>query len=294
MEADLRRALARSGRFSEAGVERILDKKLPPQTPVARLAELWELTDYDLGGVTALAGLDAAGREGLAHALAHGRLSEAWSIEKAGMSFAAKMSLLAESLHEQKLYSLFASEEARHFHSVDQALGSEAPEQEPPGPFIALLNEIIASAGRRPLQFVIQVVLEGWGIDHYALLSRSCRDDGLKTVLQGILTDEAAHHGSGLALFREADLTPAEFGYVAETMQVFLEMVRIGPAAVLSALEQALGGFAPGQRTRVLEQMDARRDTVRKLALLESYLVKARAGRLLERLQAGGAFSPAF
>lgn len=294
MDAIIRNALARSSRQSDAGVERILDKKLETRGSLSDFSRLWGLADYQLESVGLVQDAAADVQQGILHRLGRGRLCEAWAIEKAGMSFAAKMGLLAQSINEQKLYSLFGAEEACHFHAVDQLLGEQSPLGEPADPFITLLNDIIVSAARRPLILIIQVVLEGWGIEHYASMGKACRDEGVKAILRRILGDEAAHHGSGLALFREADLTPAERDYIYETMSTFLYMVRIGPASVLGAIEQALGGWAPGQRDKVIEQMDARSDTARKLALLEGYLLKAKAEKIHQRLQAANAFAPAF
>lgn len=294
MKRIVNQALTRERYQSAAGVERILDKKLDSTPASADFAAIWDLPAYGLERVKGLIEADSEAQSRVRHALARGRLLEAWAIEKAGMSYAAKMSLLAESINEQKLYSLFGAEEARHFHLIDQTLGGQIPaELTASDPFIALLNEIIATAARRPLIFVIQVVLEGWGIEHYAAMGKACRDDALKAVLREILSDEAAHHGSGLALFNEADLSRAERDYILEVMQVFLGMVRIGPVGVLGALETELGPWAPGQRARVLTEMDAEADTARKLALLEGFLVKAGAHGLRERLCDTKAFTPA-
>ena len=294
MKQIVRRALARDRSRSDAGVERILDKKLADFAAMQDFSGLWELKDYCLATVSCIKDASPDAQERIRHLLGRGRLLEAWAIEKAGMSYAAKMSLLAESINEQKLYSLFGAEEARHFHFIDQTLGEHSALASPPDPFIAMLNEIIGSVGRRPLIFIIQVVLEGWGIEHYASLSKSCLDQGLRAALREILGDEAAHHGSGLALFDEAELSRGEREYILEMMDAFLGMVRIGPVGVLGAIEQELGSWAPGQSTRVLEQMDARADTARKLALLEGFLAKARADKILARLRKADAFTPAF
>lgn len=292
MKDIVRQALNKDRALSDAGVERILDKKLGAPGVLTDCSTLWSLTDLGLGEVRQVTEAPAENRVHLRHLLGQGRLREAWSIEKAGMSFAAKMSLLSESLNEQKLYSLFAAEEARHFHCIDETLGDQRPQHT--DPFIDLLNEIIVSAGRRPLIFIIQVVLEGWGIDHYATMSKTCREPGLQKILRDILSDEAAHHGSGLALFKESELSKQEEDYIFDMMAAFLGMVRIGPVGVLGAIEAEFGGWAPGQRESVLTEMNAMADTQRKLGLIEGFLVKARAPKLLERLKAAEAFSPCF
>ena len=223
--------------------------------------------------------------------LARARFLEAYHIEHAGMCFAAKMSLMAQSLHEQKLFSLFAAEEATHFHFIEAVIGTPQLEKDP---FIELLQEIIGSAERRPLIFIIQVILEGWGLDHYGLMKKTCQDTGLQAYLQRILQDEAAHHGSGLSLFNEADLTPSEFAYIQEMLVHFLNMVRIGPISILQSIEDTVGEQTQPQKSNILEEMQAHQDTQRKLNLLRELMHKAQAHKTLDALESKEAFKLLF
>lgn len=288
----LAHALAKTQLHSVRGVEQILSKKLTAILQPPDLSQVWELGDFGLSQVSLLADSSLAMQSLLRAQLARDRFVEAWHIEKAGMSFAAKMSLLSESLNEQKLYSLFAAEEARHFHYLQSILG---PEAQPGGPFIDLLNEILRSAERRPLLFIIQVVLEGWGIEHYALMMKTCQNPQIKQALGLVLADEAAHHGAGLALFKEADLSASEFDYILEMMHSFLTMIRVGPVSVIAALEAQLGdSLNRQQRQQVLQQMQAHSECERKLHLLRQLMLKAEARRLLDRLDQTNSFTLLF
>ncbi len=285
-------SLAKTQTQSVRGVEQILSKKLQPASQAPDLSQVWALADFGLAQAKILGDASPESLGRLRAQLARDRFVEAWHIEKAGMSFAAKMSLLAESFNEQKLYSLFAAEEARHFHYLQSILGTEA---QPGGPFIDLLNEIIVSAERRPLLFIIQVVLEGWGIDHYALMMKTCQQAEIKQALGIVLADEAAHHGSGVALFNEADLSPAEFDYILETMHAFLSMVSVGPVSVVDAVEHNLqGSLNSEQRQHLLSQMQAQSETQRKLHLLRQLMIKADAQRLLAALDQKNGFALRF
>lgn len=293
MRETLQSALGKTQRHSTKGVEQILDKKLStPKAPLEDFSTLWELSSFGLAHVDCLQKATPEVRTKVRHILGKGRFLEAYYIEKAGMSFAAKMSLLARSLHEQKMYSLFSAEEASHFHFVEGVLGEVDESSE--DPFIALLNEMITHGNRAPLLFMIQVVLEGWGIDHYSLMMKSCLSPELKTGLQGILNDEAAHHGSGLSLFDESELSPTDFDYIIETMMQFLTMVRVGPVGVMSAMESAFDGLSSSQNEAVLEQMQARLDTTRKLTLLKNLMLKARAHKIVEALEGQQGFELLF
>ena len=237
MKDIIQKSLSKTQTTSTRGVEQILLKKLPEQSPL-NLAQAWDLSSYGLENVSCLHKISSEQSTLLHTQLARGRFLEAYHIEHAGMCFAAKMSLLAESLHEQKLFSLFAAEEATHFHFIESVIGTPQIEKDP---FIDLLHEIIRSAERRPLIFIIQVILEGWGLDHYGLMKKTCQNPDLQNYLQRILQDEAAHHGSGLSLFQEQDLTPSEFDYIQEMLVQFLNMVRIGPISVIQTLENTVG-----------------------------------------------------
>ena len=292
MKELLRASLERAPSRSRPGVERILATKSEPINALADLASVWDLPGFGLDQVQIVRAADPERQLALCRSLASQRLLEAWQIEKAGMSFAAKMSLLAESLSEQRLYVLFGAEEASHFHAIDQMLAQPAPEAA--DPFIELLREIIVSAERRPLQLLIQVVLEGWGIEHYALMARSCLDPALKLVLGRILADEAGHHGSGLSLFQAAELSPAESDYIVTTLRQFLKLVAIGPVGMLATIETEIAPLSTRARHEVLEQLDARAETAAKLKLLAGYLRKAGAEQILERLERDEAFTPSF
>ncbi len=290
--ATLENSLSKTHVPSNREVEQILTRKLSHIAPEPNFAGLWDLNDHRLGHVSQVLSASQDTRQAILTDLAQGRFREAYGIEKAGMSFAAKMSLLAQSLNEQKLYSLFASEEAAHFHFIQAVLGD--PPDLSKDPFIQFLNELIISAERRPLLFIIQVVLEGWGLDHYAGMLKSCKQASFKGPLQQILSDEAAHHGSGLSLFQEDELSQSELKYTLEMISAFLDMVRIGPVGLMQTLDSHLGGLTTAQKQAVLTEMDAVEDTTRKLNLLKGLMQKAQAKRILAELEAKSAFALLF
>lgn len=293
----LAQSLDKSQHLSTPEVERILHRRFaeaPSESnrPPIPFSSLWSLTDLEVGEVSCLNNASALVQEQVAHALAYARFTEAYAIEKAGMSFAAKMSLLAPTLNEQKLYSLFAAEEARHFHFIDCSL--QHPENLPINPFIGLLHDLILTGERSCLLLLIQVVLEGWGVEHYAKMANTCKHEATRTALQGILADEAAHHGSGLSLFNMQALSTNEVEYLEEKLHTFLRMVAIGPVSVVDILAKHLGPFSAEQTRQIQREMNAVIETQRKLNLLKGLLRKAGAHPLVERLETRNAFTPTF
>jgi hypothetical protein len=215
-------------------------------------------------------------------------LEEAYFIEKSGVGFAAEMILLAESMEERMLYATFAADEARHFDAVRPFLAGELPAPSS-NPFLALLAATIECGDRAALQFVIQIVLEGWGLAHYRSLRDACTHPLLHDRLDAILHDEAAHHGSGRVLFAEAKPEAATLRRIEHALAAMLQMVRVGPLGVLDALEQTLG-LTRAQKLAVFDELggrahaQARLDHLRQLATFDDVLP------VVDRLESRGLF----
>src|SRR5215813_5168214 len=143
-------------------------------------------------------------------------LAEAYYIEKCGMYFAPKMCLLSESTEEKMLYSLFAADEARHFKQIAAFVSAQAVVDFLHNPFIQLLDDVLRHGKKTTLTYIIQVLLEGWGIRHYHALAGNTQDAKLKETLTTILKDEARHHGSGLILFNDQRLTANQLAEIVE------------------------------------------------------------------------------
>jgi len=260
-----------------------LDGPLPMHT-------LWDAHHFGLDRVSAFVQAPAAVREAVLADCARAHLLEAYFIEKAGVAYAAKMTLLAQTADERSLYALFCAEEATHLDAIHTALGPVDEACWQADPFLVLLQRIIAHGDRRTGQLIIQVVLEGWGLLHYATLRDDCRHDGLTTVLGRIVADEAAHHGSGVHLLRGATLDDPESA--TDLLAEMLAMVQVGPTTVASTLERHLGGFSRDQRRRVYEALDSDAHIRDRLHKLRGCLDKVPAARpITEALHARGRFA---
>jgi hypothetical protein len=218
-------------------------------------------------------------------------LEEAYFIEKSGMGFAAEMMLLAESIEERMLYAVFASEEARHFEAVRSFLTS-APGPLSASPFLALLSETIECGDRTALQFVIQIVLEGWGLSHYRALRNHCVTPALCDCLGAILRDEAGHHGSGRVLFAEAEVSGPTRGRIEEVVGAMLRMVQCGPMSVLAAIELELGALSRAQKIEVMEQLGGQAHAQARLEKLRQLVCFESVRPVVEHLESKGLFRP--
>jgi hypothetical protein len=159
------------------------------------------------------------------------------------------------------LYALIAGDEAAHYYWISRFVhGAPAP-----SPFLKLIGSWIEHGSRSALTLLVQVVLEGWGVQHYRLLAGDCHDAQLAAVLREIVTDEARHHGSGMRLLGQRALNGADRAEIAGTLAGLLDLVRCGPQAVVAAIE-------PVDRARCFVQLQAEEETGRKLALLRDLI----------------------
>ena len=218
-------------------------------------------------------------------------LEEAFSIEQLGLCFNAKMILLSETSKERMLYSLFAADEAAHFYSIASYLPkgrSHSPDQ----PFLLLLKEVIERGDKLCLIYLIQVVLEGWGISHYSSITHDCQSPRLKQALTQIVKDETLHHGSGVVLFNQQILSEADKQFTLEILARLFQMVQAGPQAVVSCLERAKGHLSRGQKIRVFRELECETQSRQRIETLQSLIGKGQSGSLLEMLKQYDVFRP--
>jgi hypothetical protein len=251
----------------------------------------WDANFFGLDRSSAFGRASEESRRAVLSAAGRGLLEEAYFIEKAGLAFTAKMCLLAESTEERMLYSLFSADEAEHFAAISRFVeGTPDPSGHP---FLSLLSSVIENGDRDSLVFLIQIVLEGWGLTHYRAMSGACLDPALSAALQGVLKDEARHHGSGLVLIDAGGgLQASSREYVTSALVRFLSMVRAGPQGVVFAVESVLGGSTRRQRIKLLEELDTAAHAHQRLELLRGLMVRAGAGDIVADLEGEGMFAP--
>ena len=252
---------------------------------------LWNPEFFGLGASSYFRSADEETQRNIVEACSVDVLQEAFFIEESGMAYASKMALLSETREERMLYNLFAADEATHFHWVCDAMGAHADSIEP-NAFHRLLETSIREGQRESLVFIIQVILEGWGLTHYRSLLKSCEHPGFREVLERILRDEARHHGSGVVLCRERGLPDGAKDEVLATMRSFLEMVRFGPQSVLAALNEGLGGLSRDQKLKTLKELDCQAHSATRLKHLRELMLQENFESVVAELDETDAFTP--
>lgn len=281
---DVSSSLVKEKYFSTPSIGKILEGKFSGGLN-ASLDEniLWGANSYGLENSKLFEALSEEQKLSLLNELAFKRLEEAYHIEHYGMTFASKMSLFSKSFQEQQLYCVVASEEASHLQMVKTLIGSRSKDIEI-NDFSKFLKDIIAVGDRETLIFVIQILLEGWGLDHYKIMADTAIDNDVKDVFSQIVIDESAHHGSGLVLFEESQLSNNQINKISEIMNVFLETIKVGPTGLLNSFESVAGEFISSSKSQFLTEINAQEEIQRKLNLVKKLMLHAKAHKIIDRL----------
>ncbi|MEM9091624.1 MAG: ferritin-like domain-containing protein [Cyanobacteria bacterium P01_F01_bin.53] len=209
-----------------------------------------------------------------------GLLQEVYTLEKAGVGYMAKMTLLAETIEERMLYALFSAHKAMHLAQL-RPLVPQAQTPKCCDAFFQRLEALLECADRSVLLLITQVVLEGWGISQYRHLSQYCCHPMLGELFQHFLNMQATHHLAGTTLFDRAHLSSQSYEMIVEALSDFLQVVRLGPQRLVSAIAGVKGAPDPNgdpgelssaQTIRLLQDLEAERYSAGRLALVRALL----------------------
>ncbi len=217
-----------------------------------------------------------------------GILEEAYFIEKAGVGYMAKMVLFAETTEERMLYALFGADEVSHLSQIKRFLPTPKLSN---NPFLNMLEDVVESDDKTVLLFVLQVVLEGWGLTHYRSIAQSCQHPQLSSVIRGFLQDESRHHATGVTLFEKISSSKLSQDIV-DILAIFLQMVQLGPQSVVTAIEKVKGDLSKVERINIFAELDTENHSGSRLKLLRSLMHLPNTINIVENLQNKGCFQP--
>lgn len=271
-----------------AATARLLRRRALPGTP-DHSAPPWPAAQFGLDAVALYTQADETQQREILDRCANSLLREAWLIERGGMEFCARMVLASEDTSQRALYSLIGADEAAHYAWLQPWL----PQLPASDPFNDFLDHCVRTAAPQSLAYLLQVVLEGFGIVHYAGLASGCRDAALAATLRRMAEDEALHHAAGLAVFDCRRLGAAERSFLLDASYTFLQMLRSGPQGVVAALDQSLGGIDAAALPGLFEALDSQRMGADKLARLRRLMSQPGMENLVDALAQRRAFEPA-
>lgn len=218
-------------------------------------------------------------------------MNEAYFIEKSGLAYSAKMVLLARTTDTAQLYSLIGADEARHLAWIEPYLATE-DKTKPCGQFLSFLSQLIETVSPDLLVYLVQIILEGWGLDHYKRLSEGCQNPALTTILCTILKDEMLHHHSGRTLFNPSTLSSDDIMEMTQFLTTYTDMVRCGPQAVLNTIKTVCPDVSYEDIEELLISLGHTKETQRKLTLLQTLMCQPGVTHIVDSLAAEGCFYP--
>jgi rubrerythrin len=211
-------------------------------------------------------------------------------IERAGIAYCAKMALLSRDQETRDAYMVMGHDEVRHFHEL-RRFRSSAMEMDPRSqPMIACLKDGIEKGGWATGVFVLQVLLEGFGIWFYSLLMETASTPELKQAFQSIIRDEASHHGLGCALLEQASPSAEERASIVELTGRFIAALN-DETAMIQCFGWARGrALDASESEEVIEGMGMRRNAVERLARLRQLVERHDRWGVVKDLEARGVF----
>ena len=262
----------------------------PPRAPVAPdgTTPLWAAEAFGLDRVAAFQQAGGTAQANVLRDCARNVLGEALSVEGTGVRYCAAMAQWAESNEERDLFIRIGEDEAQHAAWLAQWL----PDVPSADPFTYFIGGLLDAGTAQPLAFLLQVVLEGFGITHYQSLTTGCRDASLASMLRQLAIDEALHYGGGLLVFAPERMNANERRFLADGAYAFLQMFRIGPQAVMGALAGAVDLQSRDALTRAFGVLDYEGAAAAKLTRLRTLMARPGMNWLIDELDAGGAFAP--
>jgi len=286
---------------SESDIARIVASHLSsrgramPERSEEGSAGIWDADYFGLDQVKIFNEGDANLKRAILESCSRTVLNEAYFIEKSGTAYCAKMILLAESTEVRQVYGLIAADEASHLQWIRPWV-SEQDRVSPDGAMLRFLSDLIEVCDANTLAYLVQVILEGWGLHHYQSLYLSCRDPLLRQRLQAIHKDEALHHHTGEVVFDSSRLNAGQSALVRESLGAYCEMVRVGPQAVVAAVDRAVGGLSKKDRVQVFAELDCQGTSQQKLDLLRRLMLgggdPGGRSRFVAELEENGRFTP--
>lgn len=237
------------------------------------LVNMWPAEFFRLPLLNFWRDADDSARDEIRHGCSVTVLREALGIERTAMDYCAARVMEAEDALEKQVYCLTAAEEARHYHWLcmitDPATVAMAPDA-----FTRYLQRLVAEGTPNSQSYLLQVILEGWGIGHYQRLAAHASTADVAAVMSGIARDEGLHYAAGVAQFDASRLTAADGQFVRGALVELCTMVGSGPLGVLGVVERAVGGLGQTGRRSIFEKLTDPIATARRLNELAQFIAR--------------------
>lgn len=292
----IKNKLDNSHRGENPSLNRILDAYLKKQGKHKPYLEpgqtfFWDSEYFHLDKSTLFRGASKEQKRLILERCTQDLVSESYFVEKSAAAYCGKMMLLAETTEIAQVYSMIANEEAIHLQWITPYMDLEA-RHSPEGPFLKFLSSLIETCDFNLLPYLVQIILEGWGLHHYKRLANGCLNDQLKSVFLAIVRDEALHHHAGEVIFDASKASPEQHLFIEDCLKTFADMVRMGPQQIVTAVDEVMGGISLKDKKRLLIDIGAEDAIAEKLNLLKELMLQPGVEKTVQKLELTGYFSP--
>lgn len=253
---------------------------------------MWKAERYNLNKSKLFNSMDLKHQNDVQQYITELNLSLSYYIEKSGHNYGAKMILLADTIEEKSLYSLFVAEEAVHLQEFKNFINFKIDPSLHWHPMLNCLAEVIKDGEKNTLTFVIQVLLEGFGMAHYASLRDDCSNENLKKTYDQILIDEARHHGAGIILSGSNDFTKLEKEQVFEYTRMFIKSLQEADWLFKSINRFTKKDISPKEKKDFYLQIDYFNKLELRLQKLKQMILKVDKFDLCKMLEKDNVFKP--
>lgn len=241
-------------------------------------AVIWDEEFFHLKEASAYKSLSAERKKEILISLGHKILQEAYFIECAGMAYAAKMNINSRTKEEREFFCFVGEEEAKHLRLVESLANFITSLENIPS-FALLIGEIIQEASKLSHLLLIQILLEGWGLNYYKSLAKNAKDENVANAFKSILKDEIRHHSAGVILFAShrnaSGLRPEEVDEFIGYLERIAFMVKIGPYSACEEVFKENKQSSRDDLREFLHQTNAESITAGKMELLGQLLSKS-------------------
>lgn len=218
-------------------------------------------------------------------------LSEFYFLEKSGLAYCAKMILLGETTETRQLYGLIAADEATHLEWITPYVGLEF-RTKPQGKLLPVLGKIIEDCDANSLYYLVQTIIEGWGLMTYKVMSESCQCPRLKMILKNVMQDEAIHHETGPALFDPMKIDEQTSHFIYDRMKAYAEVLRVGPQTLVQCIEREMGELNIHQLENLFDEIKTEMTSHLKLQILKNLMLQPQMEHYVQRLVDEGFAKP--
>jgi len=270
-------------------LERALDNYTvsSPDKDVPKI--LWAPERYKLNQTNAFNNLEIEKQHSVMEKITELNLSLSCYIETSGHNYGAKMILLADTIEEKSIYALFAAEEAIHLKEFQNFMNFTPDPEVHWHPMLNPLAKAIEEGEKNTCLYIIQVLLEGFGMAHYSGLKDDCTYAPLKVAYERILKDEARHHGTGIILSKQNALSKIEEEQIFEYTREFILSLQ-SASWVLNCIEQIGGNLSIEEKKKYSAQTNQVQTMEFRLSKLREMLQKVDDYDLVDKLDKDGVF----